>query len=896
MLHVIFFICCISTTTSAQNAKINGKVKDEHTVLQSATILIAGKEILTNDEGEFSVTVNPGTYTILITHVGYKQFDQVVILDAGETRSFEFILVRAESMGAVVVLGSRSMIQRSNLSSAVPVDKLSSTDLQNTGQQSLIQMLNFSVPSFNSSRQNLFEPVTLRGLSPDHLLIMINGTRYHNTAYINTGSVNGTLGRGSVTNTLNSIPFSAIEKIEILRDGASAQYGSDAIAGVMNVELKKTIGKTSINLLLGQYYKGDGESLVFGLNRGIRLFKKGYLNFSADLRLTESTHRGGTFEGTVYNAIPSTAPQAVKDSIAAIDNAKILERGLTRKDFVSNDGIIPSKTSGFLVNGAYSINNKVELFWTGTASYRDAIWPGVYRYPKNQSQVNTALYPDGFKPLAIIYTWDITGIAGARGKTNNGWSWEWNSVLGKNINTQKSKNSNNASQAATLGASAPTEFYGGSTLFTHQINTLSFNRDIRKLISWVKTLNVSFGGEFRYERVENRKGDSAAWYNYDPSGRAVGGAPGSGGITVADAVNENRIVTGLFVDLESDISDRMLIDLAGRFENYNDFGNNVAGKLALRYKVFRGLNLRGSISNGYHAPGLQQIYFNSTGTAIRNVGGVTIPVRHGIFRNNSEVAKIFGVPNLRPEKALNLSAGFTSTFSSHINLTIDAYWIKVTHRIVLSGIFDKRTNPDVEKILENYPNIDQVQFVTNAINTETRGVDIVMNGNWKIKKANLRIMFAANFNRINLVGPIQATTKLPTDSLNTNTLLSRQERVKIENGQPESKIIFSANYSREKLSVLLQGTRFGKTTAGIDSLNVRKDEFYSAKILFDGSVSYMPSSWVTITLGSNNVFDVYPDRRKHRYNMNEGIVIYGNESLPFGYNGGSYYLKTVFNF
>lgn len=865
-------------------------VKDGEINLQSATILISDKKALTDYAGEFSITINPGTYTLIVTHVGYKKIEQRIVLQAGETKSFQINMERNELMGEVVVLGSRSFIQRSNLNTTVPVDHISSNELKQTGQQSLVQMLNFTAPSFNTSRQNLFEPVTLRGLSPDHLLILLNGTRYHNSAYISTAAIRGTQGRGSVTNDLNSIPFSAIEKIEILRDGASAQYGSDAIAGVMNIELKKATGKTFINLHLGQQYKGDGETIVFGINRGISLCKKslpagrpGFLDFSGDFRYREPTHRGGIYNGTVY-----TTNKAQDDSI-------ILARGFDRKKAVSNDGIIPLISSGFLVNGGYPINSKIKLYWTGTLNYRHAVFPGVYRYPKNPNQVNTLLYPDGFKIRGIINSWDISGIAGAKGKTNKGWNWEWYSVYGKNTNRQIVENSNNASQQFTLGANAPTEFYGGTPSFIQQTNTISFAKDLAKKISGVKTFNVGFGAEYRFEKFRTRQGEEASWKNYDSSGRTLGGTQGAGSISPADVVNKNRSVACLYADLETDINDHFLINVACRYENYNDFGSNLAGKLAMLYKFSSAFSIRGSLSNGYHAPALQQIYFSSSGNAWRNVGGVNTPVRLGIFRNNSDVAKAFGVKPLQSEKAVNMGAGFTSTFSSHINMTVDGYWIQIKNRIVLSGRFDK-TNPDVKRILQNYSDVDQVQFMTNAVNTKTHGIDIVLNGKWKVKKANLSFILAANFNQTNLFGPVQSTDKLPPDSVNTNTLFNREERIKIEKSQPESKIILSGNYAIGKFGFLIRSIRFGKTSYAFASEDKSRDEFFSAKILTDLSINYTPKPWLTITTGANNILNVYPDRLKNYANTTEGILIYSNESSPFGFNGGYYFVNMTFSF
>jgi iron complex outermembrane receptor protein len=333
--------------------------------------------------------------------------------------------------------------------------------------------------------------------------------------------------------------------------------------------------------------------------------------------------------------------------------------------------------------------------------------------------------------------------------------------------------------------------------------------------------------------------------------------------------------------------------MACRYENYNAFGNNLAGKLAMRYKLSSAISLRGSISNGYHAPTLQQIYFSSTGSTWQKVGGMNVPVQLGTFSNNSTVAQAFGIKPLQPEKAVNLGGGFTSTLSPHINLLVDAYWIQIKNRIVLSGRFDK-TNPDVNRILQSTPGVDQVQFFTNAINTRTRGIDIVMNGKWNIHKSGLALMLAANFSRTNIFGPIQTTDKLPADSLNTNTLFDREQRAKIENSQPGSKIILSANYKRGKMEFLIRNTRFGKTSAVFNAANISQDEFYSAKILTDLSISYTPKIWVTISTGANNIFDVYPDKVINPLNKNEGILIYGNEAMPFGFNGGYYFVNMEF--
>ena len=331
--------------------------------------------------------------------------------------------------------------------------------------------------------------------------------------------------------------------------------------------------------------------------------------------------------------------------------------------------------------------------------------------------------------------------------------------------------------------------------------------------------------------------------------------------------------------------------MASRYEYYNDFGGNLAGKLAVRYKVSEKFSLRAAVGNGFRAPSMQQRFFAGTqsfrGTAITG----------GIFSNNSKVTKAFGIPSLQAERSVNLDGGFTSKLSHNISLTVDAYWIQIKNRVVLSGVFLKE-NPDVAAILANYPNIDLVQFYVNAINTRTFGIDAVLNGNWKINKTTLGIMLAANFNRNTIFGRIKTTDKISDTSRYTNTLFGIEERTTLEKDQPGEKIILSATVNKGKFGFTFRNTVFGKT-ASATIVNDPTDtlyEFFSSKILTDISISYTPKSWLTITAGANNIFDIYPDRLKNYENTDEGIAIYSNGASPFGYNGGYYFVNMGFSF
>ena len=892
LLHTALFIFISASGISgyAQTAITKGRVLGGDSALQGATISIKKLAVLTDRKGEFILALKPGTYDLVITHTGYKKIIREIKIETGDSQLSDFILTPIEQLGEVVVLGSRSLKLRSNLNTTIPVDMFLSSHLTQTGQTNLTQMLNFAAPSINASRQLVNEPITLRGLDPDQVLILVNGTRYHNMAFLNDGRVRGILGRGSVANDPNSIPFSAIEKIEVLRDGAAAQYGSDAIAGVINIHLKKSTGKTSVQLHTGQFYRSDGENISLGINRGIAIGKsstagrQGFLNFSADFRNRNPTYRGGVYKGTVYINNP------------ALDDSIIQARNF-RRNKVSNAGTGKLSSLGILINGGYPIKNKTELFWTAIGNGRKNVFRGGYVFPKNFRVINPLLYPDGFKPRPKQNMLDVSGIIGLKGETKSKWNWEYSSAYGDNVGKYYAENTNNASQYYSLGKDAPTAFYTGGLVFQQLTNNLNFSKNFSSKTASFKICNIGWGAEGRLENYQIKAGEEGAWYNYDqPLQRKQGGSQNGLIFRPTDVVNAHRYVLGTYVDIESEVANSLLVDIASRYEYYNEFGGNLAGKIAARYKFSNKFSLRTSLSNGFRAPSLQQRYFSNTTRGLANVGGVMFPIMTGVFANNSDIVQAFGIPSLQAERSVNMGGGFTAALFNGISLTVDAYWIRIKNRIVLSGKFDKVKNPDVQRILANYPEVDQVQFFTNAINTRTRGIDIVLNSNWNIKKANLMVMLAANFTRTNLFGEIKTSHNLSADSLNTNTLFNREERAKVENGQPHGKIILSANYKTRKLGFQLRNTRFGKTAIVFDSNDITRDEFFSPKILTDFSINYTPKPWITLTTGANNIFDVYPDHLRNSLNTGEGMFIYAPEASPFGFNGGYCFLNIAFNF
>ena len=870
IMPALAFVLFFSVAT-AQKYTLTGTVTGSEGPLQAATVTSGKTIVVTDNNGRFSMSLRAGNYTLIVTRAGYEQLVRELKIENGNPKNIEVKLVPAKELDEVVVLGSRSFVQRSNLKTAVPVDVFSPRQLEQTGQASLTQMLNFSAPSFNASRPHSNEPVTLRGLNPDHLLILVNGTRRHSMPIITASGARGQLGGGSAPNDLNSIPFTAIEKIEILRDGAAAQYGSDAIAGVINIQLKKSIGKTAVHVQTGQYYQGDGENIILGFNRGFSLRKKGFLNFSADFRFNDFVFRGGAYTGTIYT------------SNKAIDDSLVLARGFDRGK-VSNAGSPKVTRIGAMLNGGYPLGKNSELFWTMAINRRRTIAPQSYTFPKTANRINPELFPNGYQSRVDHRPTDISGIAGVKGNMINGWRWEMTSVYGNNTNRFYACNTNNASQYFTLAKAAPTSFYAGQLTYGQLTNNLQLSKSLSS--NNQSSSNISMGAEWRLEHYQIKGGEESGWEDYDTFGRKQAGV---GGFTPDNEVNKSRNVGAAYIDFEREVARRLLIDLAIRYENYSDFGGNLAGKVAARYKISDKFSIRASMNNGFRAPSLPQRYYTVISRTLTVRGAVITPSITGLFRNDSQIAQDFGLHNLTAERSINVSGGVTASLSN-IRLTVDAYWIQINNRIVLSGRFDT-SNKQVREILRSIPDITAAQFFVNAINTKTRGVDVVLNGNWKINNSALIVMFGANITQTRLFGDIRAAGKLSADSETTNILFNREERGRLEHGQPNSKAILSLNYKTKKFGVLVRNTRFGETGVRFINPFLNPDENFSAKILTDFNLSFTPTSWLTVTAGANNIFDVYPDRIQDVRNTQEGTNIYSLEATPFGFYGGYYFVS-----
>src|SRR5688572_10493430 len=887
----ILFICLLLTAFAmGQTATLRGTVKDVNGLpLAGASIVLDGTKrgTITDAGGAYEIKVMPGSYTLLISYVGVVTQRKQVTVSAGAVSENNFDMQNSGDLNRVIVVGSRSATSRSSTQTPVPVDVITSRELNLTGQVEPTQMINFVAPSYNSSRQTVadgsdhIDPATIRGLGPDQTLVLVNGKRRYNTALLN---VNGTVGRGSVGTDLNAIPAAAIDRVEVLRDGASSQYGSDAIAGVINIVTKKSSTGTTLYGHLGKHYEGDGEVQQIGLNKGMSLGKKGgFFNLSADIRHRDPTNRSGDYTGTVYT------------NTVSLDEQLIAQRGFSRKNNM-HIGNAEVYNYGALVNMGFPFSKTFQFLLTAGYNYRDGKAAGFYRYQKQTSQVITELYPDGFLPEINSIIRDKYLTAGFEGKLGEKWNWDISQAMGGNTFRFDVTNSNNASQFE-LKETAPTDFYAGKLLFSQYTTNLNVARDFGTEIG-LKTFNLAAGGEYRRDNYSIEEGEPDSYLNYAPTSGKVGGAQVFPGFQPANAVDAKRDILGGYVDIETDITDKLLLNGAGRYEHYSDYGSSFAGKFAFRYQFFKQLAVRGAVSNGFRAPSMHQRYFSAISTVFIQTSSGLQPFQQGTFRNNSLVAEAFGIPSLDAETSTNYSIGITSRLAKNkLSITIDGYLIDIDNRIVLSSSFRRFNAPEaaaVDAILSQYPELNDVSsavFITNAIDTRTQGIDVIIAFSERVGTGQFSITGAANFNKTEVQGPPDVSTI--TDPALQARLFARDEEGRIEEAQPRHKISVNLNYRIGKCIFNVRSTRFGKV-ASRDPGNPALDEFFSAKSVTDANISYKLANFANITIGANNIGNTYPDKLKNFGNTGEGRFIYSRAATQFGFNGGYYYTSLVF--
>jgi iron complex outermembrane recepter protein len=881
----LFLLCfCLVQSVKAQSKKISGKITgDKGEALAGATITLKGKgkAVTTDSTGLFTISAEPGD-VLIISSVGYTTFDVKV---TSETNYTFKLTANAAGLGAVTIIGSRGK-PRTDVNRPVPVDVINSKELENTGQIDLGQMAQFTSPSFNSAKNgingvaNFADPASLRGMSPDQSLVLVNGKRRHQFSAINN---NVTVGKGTVVTDLNSIPSLAVERMEILRDGAAAQYGSDAIAGIMNLSLKKTINSGTFKTQFGVTKEGDGGTALAALNYGFGLGKKGsYFNLTLHYQYAGATDRVDPYTGIIYNSNKST-----DDSIR---NAKGVWP-TNKPAYVTQYGSNQTKAYQAFVNIGYPLGKNWTLYSFGGVSKKDILAYGFFRNAvAADANSNTALFPDGYLPELPGKTTDYSLFAGVNKTSATGWNIDLSSGYGSNYLDLYANNTTNPS----MGAESPTNFYVGRNTFGQSTTEATFSKNFDGAFG-TKSINVAFGSQLRIDQFKLTEGDSLS-YKAGPLATSNNKAPGSSGrpgISPTDKANESRTNIGFFADIESDITEKFLVAFAARYENYSDFGSNLSGKLATRYNLTQHFAVRASINRGFRAPSLQQVFNSQTTSTVQ--AGVIRQTKQ--LRSDDTRLSQLGIEYPKAELSWNYNIGLTAKAGTQFLFTLDAFQIDVKDRIIISEQLP--VNSTIPALLAAFPpssGIREVTFFTNHINTRTRGIDFVTSFKHTLTPTSgLNASLAFTFNKTEITSQKPTPEPLQDGATSPVKLIDTVSISLIETSQPRNKILASVGYQFGKFNITAKATYFGKVIAWEKPSGLpHRSQTFSGKTLVDATVNYDITKKFSITIGSNNIFDVYPDKVLSTYaSYTSGQIPYTRNANQFGFNGAYYY--TTFN-
>ena len=779
---------------------------------------------------------------------------------------------RTSTLDTLIVTGTR-VSDRTVAESQSPIDIITSETLTATGTTELATALARALPSLNFPRPALTDgtsairPAQLRGLSPDQVLVLVNGKRRHASSLLN---LNGTIGRGSAPVDLNTIPVSAIDRVEVLRDGASAQYGSDAIAGVVNIVLKGASQGGSLSLTAGQYSAGDGTQTQIAGDTGLSLGDdRGFLHLSAQLGQQEETNRARPFALSPGATAPTASQPAVGQKAFVIGEPQV--------DF----GAVAFNTD-------FALTDTISLYGFGTASNRDITSFAFFRAPGNASQNIRSVYPDGFLPEINNISKDRSLVAGIKGHAGD-WNWDLSYNYGYNHLEFYTRNTLNAS----LGASSPTSFYDGALETTQNIVNLDISRPLELGLAYPATL--SFGVEGRNEKWNQSPGELGS-YVAGTGGvpGAAAGAQGFGGFAPTVSGAYDRDSYAVYAGLEADLTDRFSAGLAARWEDYDDFGSELSGKLSARFAFNDAVALRGTVASGFRAPSLAQQNFQTISTTF--LPGATTPFEIRTFAVDDPTAQALGAEALRPEESLSYSLGLVLQPVDRLYVTIDAYQIDIDDRIILSSNLVDPTNAApadqrVRLFLESQGifGVTGGRYFTNAVDTRTRGIDVVGSYRWDLAASSLDLTAGYNHSKTEITSIAPNPAELEANGLNL-VRIDRTEIGRVEEGFPRNKLLLSGTWTVDDWAFAAAATRYGSVTTRPAS--AANDQTYGAKVLLDVSASFKPGDHWALTLGADNVLNEYPDENTFP-NSTNGQFPYSNLS-PFGFGGAFAYAKVAY--
>jgi len=740
----------------------------------------------------------------------------------------------------------------------VPVDVITAEQINHTGYTELSKVLQRFIPGFNFPRpsikdgSDIIRPFTLRGMAPDQVLVLVNGKRLHSSSILH---VNGTIGRGSTGVDLNTIPLHSIERVEVLRGGAAAQYGSDAIAGIINIILKSGGEERRLTTTVGQTYGGDGALYQTDLHYGVTLPLDGFIDLTAEFRDRNPTNRAildtrqQYFAGDIRNNYPARQTNRRGDP--------------DTQDFLA------------ALNAEIPLSDDFLIYSQGTINYRQSEAGAFFRRSLDDSNVRS-IYPNGFLPLIAPKILDYSATVGIKGETNAEIRWDLSHTIGGNELNYTVKNSLNAS----LGTASPTSFDAGGLSFRQ--HTTSFDLFKALDLGFKSPLNIAAGLEWRYEVFAIDAGDKASYLDggipildgINKGQATIAGSQGFPGFTQRNAVNKSRNNWATYLDLNMQFYDKLSVGLAGRYEYYSDFGSTINGKFSLGYQAFDSLLLRGSVSTGFRAPSLQQSYFDSTATI--KINDEVVPVE--IEPVTDETSQGLGALPLDPETSRHFTAGFVYSPLPSFSFSMDYFYTKINDRIVLSENITPGFSPEIADVLD-VRHLGAVRFFTNAINTETHGIDIRANYTMLFDNdSQLKLSALYQYNKTLLQGGVRVIDILARSG--RNALFGAKEQERLESGQPNQSLILMADYQYKAFDGVVKLIKAG----GFSEAGQRT----SSQWLADIDLAYQIHPNFNIAVGVHNLFDSTPDR-----NATDGTFL---QSSPYGYNGGFYYFRLSADF
>ncbi len=877
MKKLALFLFLLNSAFLFAQKEVSGVVKDKTGApLPGVNIVEKGTSngVSTDFEGSFRIKVKEGA-TLVFSYVGFSTIEKTASGD-------KLDVVLGESDGQilndVVVVGSRSA-KRTVVNSAVPIDVINVKDVTTqSGKIEINQLLQYVAPSFNANKQSgsdgadHVDPASLRGMGPDQTLVLINGKRRHQSSLIN---LFGTRGRGNTGTDLNAIPAASIKRIEILRDGAAAQYGSDAIAGVINIVTNDNVNELTGSVTYGfSNTHAKGDFLPGTPNtKGYRLDQNGNGN---------SYGKNQDFDGgSVKVAANYGIALGTKGGYANFTGEFISKNKTLRPAYDFRKGFGDAEMQGvnLFANFAVPIADKTEFYAFGGSNFRDT---DAYAFTRNDGErVVESVYPGGYTPRITSKINDNSVAAGIRTESGGGWKFDLSNTFGMNKFQYDIKGTINAS----LEEKSPHEFDAGG----HSLLQNTTNFDISKNYdSILEGFNIAFGTEFRVEQFKIFAGEEGSYATYDVNGKAItdpttqsppidpisgeprpGGSQGFPGYSPLNTVNKNRTNFSLYTDAELDVTKALMVSGAVRFENYSDFGSTFNGKLASRLKITDHINARGSISTGFRAPSLAQIYYNLHFTNFNAQGAQEVL----LAPNDSPVTQAFGIQKLNEEKAVNGSLGLTANYGD-FTATIDGYYIKVKDRIVLTGYFDASSLN---------LGVDSAQFFANGVDTSTHGLDLVFSWKKAFDFGNFGATLVGNINDMKI-------DKVKSGDLDEATFFGKREKAFLLASAPDSKFGLNLTYSKSKFDAGLAFTRFSKVVL-VDYAD--EDDVYNPRLVTDLTLGYQFTKSLKLSIGSNNLFNVYPSKQDEQGNTEAGGYW---DAVQMGFSGAYYYARLGFNF